>query len=170
MPQIPFSPVVPLLNGNIFFGSVSITRPNNTTLYTVGDIVADNSGGAVFKIAVGRNTFPGDNNGIIRAVRVASPDIAQLRLHFSSAAFAAADNAAMGLTMADLPNLCGSGINVTTASAVFGNYAEVVSSNQGLTYALPAGQTDLYLGLSVVTGYTPTANAVYRVDLWIDRS
>jgi len=145
----------------------TVTRPNDTTAYTAGDVVADTPGT--------RFTFSGlpistGQGGMIQTVVVidsvvaATPPDLELWL-FDADVAAIADNAAFAPTDAELLNLVGI-VTLATASFKKGTVNQAcVSQNLGCSF-----KSDILYGVLVVrNAYTPTANEVFKVVLSVIR-
>ena len=146
--------------------SSSLTRPANTTAYTIGDAVADlggtplvfNFAGETGRIHGGRLTK--------NTVTTANANF-RLWLFVASPAAAPVDNAAFAVAFADRGKRIGY-IDFTTAVAGSDctQSEGALSQTQPLPFALPAGEAN-YGVLVASAAYVPASGEVMQVDLQI---
>jgi hypothetical protein len=150
--------------------SATFTRPNDTTAYVTGDVVANStSAAALMTFAVG---VANGNSGAITRVQVETNDpanVAQYRLwlYTVSNPTHANDNAAFVQQHADAARLVGT-LDIPALSASGGDAASGQSAlTLPLDYVCDAADVNLYGLLETRSGFTPVANRVYTVTLWI---
>jgi len=143
--------------------TATVTRPNDTTAYTAGDVV----GGAITLGQFGprESTMMVLSSQLIVATTGVISGETSYRLHLYNATppSALADNAAWDLADADLDSYQGY-IDLGTVVDVGANlHVQTDAINHCVRMADEAGV--MYGYLVTVGGYTPTANRVYRLTL-----
>ena len=154
----------------------TITRPANTTAYTIGDVIAAVTTDDYYTFS-GLQTEHGFTGTIERALCVSSanqatlPDL-QLFL-FSAAMVEVADNGPAAFTDAEMLTLIGI-IDFSVNDWVAGAIASGASGNAvckvdnlGMPYV--AAGDDMYGQLVVRNAYTPVSSEVFTVTLLLSR-
>lgn len=163
------NPLSTTLTGSTTGTSVStaITRPNDTTAYTAGDVVGESPAtnmtfANVLPNAAGAFVILGAR---IRIDVAAIPSgMAGFRLHlYNAAPTAIADNAVYNLPSADRAKYLGYITILTTRD--IGDTVWVQDDNLNATGKLAAGSTTLYGILETIGAYTPTASTVKTITL-----
>lgn len=142
--------------------STSITRPANTTAYTAGDVIADNTTADI--------VFNFNAKGIYlmsAILRVNDASVASgmsgFKLHFYNAATAVplADNAPITQLTADASKYLGY-IDINAPSDL-GDY--IYSRTENINIPIPIISNKTYTRLETVGAYTPTSGAIYTISL-----
>lgn len=146
-------------------GTVTITRPADTTAYTVGDVVGDANGSAIFSVA---NFAPsGGGEAMITAVEVEYHAATlpsgmtsgfKLRLYNASPT-AIADNAAWDFPTADRGKYLES-IQLALPTDEGGT---LFSSNQGVNTQVTLTSDTLYFEMQTLSAFTPGSGDVVSV-------
>ena len=146
-------------------GKQSFTRPNDTTAYAAGDLIAnDTTAGSVLGLAITGATLSGNGgSGTITSVLLnkTGTAVAQIRAHFLKTQHAVSngDNGGLAFTSIDLDNYIGfADINLADVATggVFGQ------ADVSIDYELATGDT-IYCFLEALAAYTPIAVAVMTV-------
>lgn len=156
--------------GGAALPSVTITRPNDTTAYTAGDVV-----GAASAILEFQNAGPAGAVLLITEAQLAinvsalPSGMTTFRLHlYNAAPTAIADNAAWDLVAGDRAAYLGY-IDieqmVDVGSTLFVQSDKTTNASLPKQVKLAAGVTSLYGLLVTHGGYTPTAQAVKKLTL-----
>lgn len=144
-------------------GKQSFTRPNDTTAYAAGDLIAnDTTAGSVLGLAITGATLSGSGgSGTITSVTIGKTGtaVAQIRAHFLKTQHAVTngDNGALVFTAMDLDNYIGfADVNLADLAfpGVFG------MADCAIDYELATGDT-IYVFLEALAAYTPIAVAVH---------
>lgn len=148
-----------------FKQQVSKTRPNDTTQYAVGDVIAETGTSTVW-------TFPGmasSDGGVVRietsTLLVSTDEVTALQanlLLFTVAPATVNDNTAAAITDAEMLNCVGSIVFATPTKAVL---SALYTTNPNLVIKLAEGTRKLYGVLVAVNTYTPVASAVLTITL-----
>lgn len=157
-------PVAPLSVGHTT--TVSITRPNDTTAYTAGDVIGDTNGSAILTFANMGKTGGGDI--VITSVEL-QIDVSSipsgmagfnLRLYNASPT-AIADNAAWDLPSGDRGKYIGKvAINVPVDEG-----ATLFVDNDNINKQIKLSSSSLYVELQTIGAFTPTASSVFSVTI-----
>lgn len=146
----------------------SITRPNDTTAYTAGDVI----GTADSQVLTFNNVSTAFVQGsgavcsasVISSAAPATLPSLELWL-FKVAPTAVADNSAWAVTDAELLNLVGViPLATTYVGLASGNHVQQSATSIN-GFQLPAGSDALYGVLVVRNAYTPVALEVYKVKI-----
>lgn len=157
-----------------FRSTVSITRPDNTTAYTAGDVIgiADSGTPANAGSAIHTLSGIGPSGGYILLqsaallVGLASvpAGMAGFRVHlFSSSPTAALDNAAFDLASGDRAAYMGYFDLPTPAD--FGSTLYAQADYIGRQIKLAAGSSSLFAEIETRGAYTPASATVYELRL-----
>src|SRR5215467_681669 len=156
----------------------SITRPANTTTYTPGDVITDDSNSRlVFSLLNRYGTDAMDGYEIKSAVcvsnanQVTDPDL-ELWLFVSDPRDLAADNAAFAPTDAELESLAGI-VKFPVASFVVGNAGSGISGNVACiatNIGIAADAPTLFGVLVVRNAYVPVSAEKFQVTLQVVKS
>lgn len=146
-------------------GTVTITRPSNTTAYTAGDVIGDTNGSAIFSLpnmarAAGEVEITSVELEIDVSSRPSGMDMFDLRLYNASPT-AIADNAAWDLPSGDRGKYLGKirlGVPVDEGSTLF-------VDNDGIGKQITLTSTTLYFELQTVGAFTPTSASVKRLTI-----
>jgi hypothetical protein len=148
--------------------SKSFTRPNDTTPYSIGDVVgtspaANLTFSNVALVSGGSILITGVSLEI--DVNAVSSGMSTFILHlYNVAPTAIADNAAYNLSAADRAKYLG---NITISAPVdLGDTLYVENNNIGKLITLANGSTTIYGILTTSGAYTPTAQAVKKITLY----
>ena len=154
----------------------TLTRPSNTTTYTIGDVISDVTANAHFTFQ--EVLRPSELSAAITVARLHSSANQSLKLDaelwlFHTDVFAVADNAAFAPTDAEALTLIGilsfsasswkegDGTAGTGGNAV----SEIVNSGLVIKGAAP----DIYGQLVVRNGYVPISAEIFTVDLIVSQ-
>ncbi len=148
--------------------TTSVTRPNNTTAYTAGDVI----GTAASQVLTFNNVstpFVQGSGWVANATVLSSAaptTLPSLELWlFKVAPAAAADNSAWAVTDAELLNLIAVlPLATTYVGLASGNHVQQ-SANTIAGFTLPSGSDTIYGVLVVRNAYTPVASEVYKVKI-----
>lgn len=157
-----------------FRSTVSITRPDNTTAYTAGDVIgiADSGTPANAGSAIHTLSGIGPSGGYIllqsAALLIANTSVpagmAGFRIHlFSSSPTAALDNAAFDLASGDRAAYMGFFDLPTPAD--FGSTLYAQADYIGRQIKLAAGSSSLFAEIETRGAYTPASATVYELRL-----
>lgn len=153
-------------------GKQTFTRPNDSTPYSIGDLVANNTAaGSVTPLSTTGATISGNggNGTVVGAVLSKTGNsVAQLRIHLfkASPAVTNGDNAAALATSLDQDNYIGP-IDVSLTDPINGGVSGT-ATNQNLDYVLATGDT-LYALVESLSAWTPNAQAVFTLSLMLRR-
>jgi hypothetical protein len=148
--------------------SASFTRPNNTTAYASGNLVANSvTAGSVvpMQLPIGGNSMPGATR--ITRVRLIKSGTAStnasFRVHFYGALPIAANGDGAAWSTSQAANYLGS-IDVASMKAFTDGCCDVGAATAGseLLIRLPAGTT-IFALLEARAAYTPVANEVFTL-------
>jgi hypothetical protein len=159
--------------------AITFTRPENTTLYTAGDVlgIADsgtpaNAGSAIHELA---NAGPAGglvffSELLLQVGLTAVPSgMANFRLHvFNASPTAILDNAAFDLQSADRDKYLGY-LDIVTPED-FGSTLVGEGVLRGKSFKLADGQTSLWVILETRGGYTPASATSYRIQAKTERA
>lgn len=154
--------------GRCFRAAVTITRPDNTTGYTAGDVIgiADsgtpaNAGSAIHALS---SVGPAGGYILVQSVRLmignATPPASAFRLHlYTASPTAILDNAAFDLVSGEVGSYAGY-IDLP-APQDFGSIAVSQADYPGTLIKLAAGSTSLFAELEARSAYTPASGTLY---------
>ena len=149
--------------------SGTITRPDNTTGYTAGDVIGTAASATIALADALNSSCPGAKFMVLSAkleIRVASvpAGMAGFRCHLFNAAPAdIADNAPFNIAADDRSKYIGNFDFSTPIDR--GATLTIGAENIGLCGALASGSTTLYAILETLGAFTPTALAVKALSL-----
>jgi hypothetical protein len=149
--------------------TASFTRPNDTTAYASGDLVANSTtAGSVTPLTFTNIARPMHGSGLIRSCSIrktgTSTTNASFRVHFFSASptVSNGDNGALtGNLFATYLGGCDVTIDRAFADGSFGKGLPVIGTE--VEFELGKGNTTLYALLEARAAYTPTAQEVFTV-------
>lgn len=144
--------------------TVAMTRPNDTTGYTAGDVIGDATNGGRMQFTNMAKTGGGPVlvTGVQLEIDVDTPPASAFRLWlFSANPTAISDNAAFDVVSGDRVNLLG---YVDIPAPVDGGSIAMSEAN-GIAKQIKLTGTSAYGILQAVSAYTPVAQAVYKVTL-----
>ena len=168
-----------VVSGGASQSSVSVTRPNNTTAYTAGDVLgaADagtpaNAGSAILEFT---NIAPVGSNALITGASLAinvsalPAGMTTFRLHlYDTSPAAILDNAAWDLVAGDRDYYLGY-IDieqmVDVGSTLYVQTDKLANSSLPKQVKLSSASTSLFGLLVTNAGFTPTASAVKKITL-----
>ena len=156
--------------GTAFRSALTITRPDNTTAYTAGDVIgiADsgtpaNAGSAIHTLS---NIGPSGGYVLIQSVRLMIGNtsipagMGAFRLHlYMESPTAILDNAAFDLVSGDVGKYAGY-IDLP-APQDFGSILVTQADYPGTLIKLAAGSTSLFAELETRVAYTPASGTLY---------
>ena len=155
--------------------SASFTRPANTTGYTSGDLVADNTVAAsVTPLVFGMSRLGGIGTitraRLYKSSTTATAAVFTLRLFTAAQALTNGDNGAFAV--ADVDDLIGTVAMDLSSSALSGTagLANQFAITGGITFDLPVisqAERRLYGYLVIGGSYAPASGETFRVDLEI---
>ena len=154
--------------------TASFTRPANTTIYTVGNLVANSTvAGSVTPMNFTGGSVNG-SSGMVRKARIrksgTAVQSANFRLHIWNVAptvTSAVDNGALTL-IAGVAGYQGSiDIVVDRAFSDGAVGSGMPHTGSEINYTLAAGDTKLYALLEASTAYTPASGELFTIDLEI---
>lgn len=149
----------------------TLTRPNDTTAYAVGDIVAQSTtAGSCSGVAIAA-ARANDLTGMLRRCRVKVNDTAwaaaQLYVHLfkDTPTFAAGDNGAFTANLSESNYI---GAFDVTFSRTFSDFVKGIGvplSGSEINFAPSSGTQNVYFVLETRTAVTPAASKVFSVVL-----
>ena len=148
--------------------NVTITRPNNSAAYIVGDVI--NDAGAPSQHFVDRVVRNNGGSGQIVGARIVTSQggfTGALRLHvYDRAPTLGADNVAYSLQGGDVPHKVG--FLDFPAAAGTGGYAETRAAPATLPFPfVTAGSSALWLELETRSAFTPAGGQTFRIELLV---
>lgn len=158
-----------IVTGYGYTSGASMTRPNDTTAYTAGDVCGTSP--ATNITFAGCSTIEGGHIIIMGVnlevdVNAVPSGMSGFRLHlYDSAPTAIADNTAYNLPSGDRTKYLGN-IPIDSPSDL-GDTLWVEMNNVNKKVKLASGSSTLYGILETLGAYTPTAQAVKKVTLQI---
>ena len=159
MAQADFSPVAETVRVFDF----SLTRPADTTAYTIGDVMADSASAPTILKITDAFRFDGAGN-LITSLRVSTDNKlwagTQIRFYFYNASVTAQnDNAAFAQLYANVSKGAGY-IDITFDSAATGASTDMVAgqnTTDRLGIQAPTDGNDIYIIPVILTASTPTS-------------
>lgn len=149
------------VDGKAYRYTEIVTRPNNTTAYTAGDVIG-NSTSAIFTLT---NIGPSGGHVLVQSVDICFSDstvpagMGAFRLHFySSSPTAITDNSPFDLVSGDRDKYLGY-VELATPQD-FGSTLYTQTDYPGRLIKLASGNTSLFLEIETRGGYTPAANSL----------
>lgn len=150
--------------------SASFTRPNNTTAYASGNLVANSTtAGSVVPMAIALGNYIATGQTRLTRVRLAksgtTPTNASFRVHLFGALPTVANGDGGVWSANKAANYLGS-IDVASMKAFTDGCCDVGAATAGSEFLirLPAGAT-IYALLEARAAYTPVANEVFTLTL-----
>lgn len=158
-----------LVTAKIALINVGITRPPNTTVYSVGDAVGQSAAG-ILQFTAGQRAGAG---GYVTGASLATDDptcTAEFRLHlFKTSPGNQTDNAAMSVSFGALQANYFGAIDFA-ALAAFGDGAVSVNNDLRLPF-FPADDSQIIFGiLEARTAFTPVADQNFDITLTADQN
>lgn len=155
------------VDGKTYSSTTTITRPSNTTAYTVGAVVGDTNGSAILTFA---NAGPSGGFVLVQSVSLVFSDssvpagMGQFRLHlYNVTPTAIADNATFNLLSGERNSYLGF-IDITTPQD-FGNSLYTQVDYPGRLVKLNTGSTLLFAELETRSAYTPVSASTISVRI-----
>ena len=150
-----------------FRTTVTITRPNNTTAYTAGDVVGDTGGSAILTFS---NMGPNSGYVLIQSAALIFSDsavpsgMASFRVHlYSASPTAIADNAAYDLVSADRSAYMG--YFDLPAPVDFGSTLYTQTDYIGRMIKMATGSTTIYAEIETKGAYTPVSASTIELRI-----
>jgi hypothetical protein len=147
--------------------TATITRPDNTTAYTAGDVVGNTASIITFgAMKTGLNMILGTR--LLLSVTAVPASMAAFNLHlYSGSPTNIQDNAAWTLPTADSTNYLGS-VVLGVPVALIGDVIFSQDDEVNTTINVANNDNNIYGLLETVGGYTPGAETVHTIYLDIE--
>ena len=147
------------VDGKAYHSTVTITRPNNTTAYTAGDVVGDTGGSAILTLA---NVGPNGGYVLIQSAALIFSDssvpsgMGAFRVHlYNASPTAIADNAVFDLVSGDRASYMG--FIEFAAPQDLGSTIYTQVDYPGRLIKLAAASSTLYAEIETRGAYTPVS-------------
>jgi hypothetical protein len=162
------------LGGAIAIVSAELTRPANTSAYTIGDVVSDSTVASTLLTFTGAARVTG-GSGYITKVRLEtnqSTNVAQMRLwlYTINNPTVVADNVPMTLLYTNKANRIGY-IDIPSCATEMAGSDSAQAQDGTIRFAFRCGaDANLYGLLETKTAFTPTSNQKFFVELTVDQN
>lgn len=163
--------------GNLTLTSGAFQRPNDTTAYAVGDMVANSTSAAGLVTLANITRTAGGTGYITRAAIVtdhkSNPSSYRVHIYNNATATISNDNAPFRELYADLSKKVGTfvlGPMSTPADTTNSTISRAEDNNLRVPFQCEAGSTSLFYALEILTANTPVALANYTLRVAADNN